>query len=325
MLRKHWQVCALFTLACSTACSGGDEGREEGLASGGTSGGSPPASTGGSETTSGGSPSSTGGNPGSTGGALGSGGSATGGANTGGTAAGGSNTGGMNPSSGGKSGGSSNTGGSASGNNTGGTNTSGTNSGGSSTGGKGQGGSSTGGKGQGGTNTSSGGTSNTGGAATGGSAGGGTCPEIETQLCGMVAQHNAARASVMPVPTTPLPEMTWNTAAATAAQSWADQCMFSHNTQGYGQNLYASAGSGAPTPKAVVDSWVSEAKDYNYAANTCSGVCGHYTQVVWRSSIGVGCAVKACSVNSPFSGFPNWYIVVCNYSPAGNFNNQKPY
>ncbi len=112
---------------------------------------------------------------------------------------------------------------------------------------------------------------------------------------------------------------------AAAAQAWADQCDFSHNTAGYGQNLYASAGGGPPTPTTVVSSWVSEAQNYSYANNTCSGVCGHYTQVVWRNSTLLGCGIKACSTNSPFDNFPNWYIVVCDYSPAGNINGARPY
>jgi uncharacterized protein YkwD len=141
----------------------------------------------------------------------------------------------------------------------------------------------------------------------------------------MTAQHNAARANVSPVPATPLPAMSWDATVAAAAQAWADQCMFSHNAGNYGQNLYASTGGSPPSPKTVVDNWVSEVSDYNYAANTCSGVCGHYTQVVWRSSTLLGCGIKTCTTNSPFSGSGAWYIVVCNYSPAGNFNNQKPY
>jgi hypothetical protein len=101
--------------------------------------------------------------------------------------------------------------------------------------------------------------------------------------------------------------------------------MFSHNAGSYGQNLYASTGSNPPSPKAVVDSWVSEVADYNYANNSCSDVCGHYTQVVWRNSTKVGCGIKTCTSNSPFGGSGTWYIVVCNYSPPGNFSNQKPY
>lgn len=151
------------------------------------------------------------------------------------------------------------------------------------------------------------------------------CPEGNARLCGMVAAHDAARASVTPAPATPLPVVRWDATVAAAAQAWADQCNFSHSAAGYGQNLYASAGSGYPTPQAVVGSWVGEAANYDYASNACSGVCGHYTQVVWRTSIGLGCGVKACSTGSPFSGFPNWYVVVCNYSPPGKYRGQRPY
>jgi uncharacterized protein YkwD len=141
----------------------------------------------------------------------------------------------------------------------------------------------------------------------------------------MTAAHNAARAAVTPAPTTPLPAMSWDATVAAAAQSWADQCNFSHNTQGYGQNLYASAGGGPPTPQSVVSDWVSESANYTYSTNSCNGTCGHYTQVVWRTSVSLGCGIKACSTGSPFTGFPNWYIVVCNYSPPGNYTGQKPY
>jgi uncharacterized protein YkwD len=201
----------------------------------------------------------------------------------------------------------------------GGASSGGTSAGGTSSGGKSAGGTSSGGTSAGGTNA--GGTSS-GGSAMGGA--GGSCPEVNAQLCGMTQQHNTARASVSPAPTTPLPSMTWDATLAAAAQDWADQCNFSHHTAGYGQNLYASAGGGPPTPQAVVNNWMSEAEDYDYGANSCSGVCGHYTQVVWRNSTLLGCGIKACSVNSPFMNFSNWYIVVCNYSPPGN-NGSRPY
>jgi hypothetical protein len=92
----------------------------------------------------------------------------------------------------------------------------------------------------------------------------------------------------------------------------------------YGENLYAAAGKSA-APQEVVDSWVSEVADYDYAANSCSGVCGHYTQVVWRSSVRLGCGVAKCSKNSPFSGFNDWQLWVCNYDPPGNFIGSRPY
>jgi hypothetical protein len=141
-------------------------------------------------------------------------------------------------------------------------------------------------------------------------------------LAGMTAAHNAARAAVMPPASPSIPALTWSGVVAQAAQSWADQCMFKHNTMGYGQNLYAT--SGAATPQAVVNDWVSEVKDYDYTGNTCSGVCGHYTQVVWAKSLRLGCGVTNCTQNSPF-GSGSWQNWVCDYDPPGNFVGEKPY
>ena len=73
------------------------------------------------------------------------------------------------------------------------------------------------------------------------------------------------------------------------------------------------------TPTQVVDNWASEKADYNYASNTCAAgkVCGHYTQVVWRSTVEIGCGRAVCQDNSQ--------VWVCNYNPAGNIIGQRPY
>jgi hypothetical protein len=91
--------------------------------------------------------------------------------------------------------------------------------------------------------------------------------------------------------------------------------------------MYATTGSAAPAAAAVVGNWASEVADYDYATNTCKAekMCGHYTQVVWRGSIGVGCAMSLCTTGSPFTGASTWWNVVCNYSPAGNSAGKKPY
>ncbi|PKI53176.1 hypothetical protein CRG98_026437 [Punica granatum] len=46
-------------------------------------------------------------------------------------------------------------------------------------------------------------------------------------------------------------------------------------------------------------------------------VCGHYTQVVWRNSVRLGCAKIRCITGGTFIG--------CNYDPPGNFIGQQPY
>lgn len=173
----------------------------------------------------------------------------------------------------------------------------------------------------------SGGTGGAGGAAgAGGTAGGGGTPEMSA----WVTAHNQARAQAMPVPSPALAQVAWSTTAENQAKSWAMGCRFVHSmVNGFGENLYAATASGgAPTPQEIVSSWVSEVSDYNYQTNTCAAgkQCGHYTQVVWRASVQIGCAIQRCTANSPFGmTFPTWYLGVCNYQPQGNIVGQKPY
>jgi pathogenesis-related protein 1 len=65
---------------------------------------------------------------------------------------------------------------------------------------------------------------------------------------------------------------------------------------------------------AVLAGWVdSEAQYYNSATKTCSGgVCGHFTQVLWRMTSYVGCGIARCASNTP--------IYVCQYLRPGNCN-----
>jgi len=159
------------------------------------------------------------------------------------------------------------------------------------------------------------------------------CDAEPGAFAGITAQHNATRASASPTPSPALDPLCWSDAIATDAQGWADTCDFSHDpalgTLEEGQNLYAAAQTvGFPTTAATdaEPAWAAEAVDYDYATNSCSAVCGHYTQVVWRSTAFLGCGLKNCTVNSPFGpGFPNWTVVVCNYKLPGNVVGQRPY
>ena len=151
----------------------------------------------------------------------------------------------------------------------------------------------------------------------------------------MTAAQNTVRANASPTPVPPLDPFCWSSTVASTAQAWANGCQFAHNpalgSLNYGENIYATAFSGSPPPGYnppidAVNSWASEAADYDYSTNSCSGVCGHYTQLVWRSSERVGCGLTNCSTNSPFGpSFPNWTLVVCDYSPPGNYIGQQPY
>ncbi|MFO0569207.1 MAG: CAP domain-containing protein [Polyangiaceae bacterium] len=166
-----------------------------------------------------------------------------------------------------------------------------------------------------------GGNSGAGGQGTG-ATGGGSGDTEPAEMNGMTAAHNAARAGVNPPASSPIPPLAWSGSLAAVAQAYANKCVFQHSKGQYGENLYASTNSSSP--QAVVQSWMSEESSYDYASNSCSDVCGHYTQVVWAKSTKLGCGVKTCDQNSPF-GSGSWQLWVCNYDPPGNYVGEKPY
>jgi len=156
------------------------------------------------------------------------------------------------------------------------------------------------------------------------------------ELVGMTLYHNQVRAMVdtTGVAGGPLPSMQWDPALATLASNWVSQCtdtdgngLVDHSSQQYrtnaagyayvGENIYASGGTA--TAQGAVDLWAAEKANYTYSTNTCSGVCGHYTQIVWRTSLHVGCALHNC----PGLQYPS--TIICNYGPGGNYSNQQPY
>jgi uncharacterized protein YkwD len=126
---------------------------------------------------------------------------------------------------------------------------------------------------------------------------------------------------VVPAADPALPDLVWDEELAGVAQAWADACVFEHSTNEFGENLYA--GTGTPSIQDAVTAWAGEVADYDYDSNGCSGVCGHYTQIVWRDTARVGCAFADCEtlVGAGFGG-RYW---VCNYDPPGNFVGEKPY
>jgi pathogenesis-related protein 1 len=107
----------------------------------------------------------------------------------------------------------------------------------------------------------------------------------------MLDAHNAVRARVG------VPPLIWSDRLATVAQDWANYLIatnaFSHrpNDQ-FGENPYMITGATA-SPANVVGMWADEAREFDIRSNTCSGMCGHYTQIVWRETRAVGCAVVA--------------------------------
>jgi pathogenesis-related protein 1 len=156
-----------------------------------------------------------------------------------------------------------------------------------------------------------------------------------TMIQVMLDLHNQARASVNP-PAKTMPTMTWDSTIANFAIAYTAKCqgdgtLLNHNPnrnlasgEYVGENIYATsqkvtASNAASVLTEAVNYWVAEKSDYNYASNSCSGDCGHYTQVVWADSVRVGCALVTCSNQK----YPS--TVLCDYGPGGNYNGEKPY
>lgn len=130
----------------------------------------------------------------------------------------------------------------------------------------------------------------------------------------LLAPQNAVRATVGE------PPLRWSEQLAGVAQQWADHLLatgqFAHRVgDRYGENLYEMTG-GSATPQQVVAAWADEAQDYDLRTNACSGVCGHYTQIVWRTTRAVGCAVASGA---------NRQVWVCEYDPPGNWVGYRPF
>jgi len=116
------------------------------------------------------------------------------------------------------------------------------------------------------------------------------------RFSGMVAAHNHARHAVG------VPDLQWSPELANTAQRWANQlgaqnCALRHSgAPGIGENLTWASGQRL-SPAEVVATWVQEARSFNGATGAClpGAVCGHYTQVVWRSTRFVGCGTVSCA------------------------------
>ena len=139
----------------------------------------------------------------------------------------------------------------------------------------------------------------------------------------ILAAHNAERAAVK------VPDLTWSDTLAVHAAVWAAEMAktgtYQHSAKttrpGEGESLWVGT-AGAFSPEEMVGAWAAEKQFFqngnfpNVATTGQSQIPGHYTQIVWRSTTAVGCALATGNGRD---------ILVCRYSPAGNLTGEKVY
>ncbi len=140
----------------------------------------------------------------------------------------------------------------------------------------------------------------------------------------VLAAHNRERTSQG------VPELQWDARLAASAKSWADHLgatgEFTHSADEpgvpvEGENLWAGT-PGYYSPESMVGLWAAEKRAFKpglFPMNSRTGdveAVGHYTQLMWRRSTAVGCALAHGRAED---------FLVCRYSTAGNVVGQQPY
>lgn len=137
----------------------------------------------------------------------------------------------------------------------------------------------------------------------------------------ILAAHNKYRQDVG------VPDLTWSPTLAAHAQAWANQLAstgkFDHSTDPHGEGENLAKGTvRADRAAELVGLWGGE-KQY-FQPGTFPDVSttgnwmdvGHYTQLVWRDTTQVGCGVAMGGGST---------VLVCRYSPPGNYEGEPVY
>eukprot|EP00667_Euglena_gracilis_P006055 EG_transcript_6096 len=112
-----------------------------------------------------------------------------------------------------------------------------------------------------------------------------------------------------------VPPLTWSDSVAATAETWAATCSGVHtnitvrSNMWFGENLWGVSGL-QPTAAGAVTLWYNEIAQYDWSNPILQSGTGHMTQVIWKSSVNLGCAM--CDRGD------GWKWVVCQYNPPGN-------
>lgn len=146
----------------------------------------------------------------------------------------------------------------------------------------------------------------------------------------MLAAHNIVRSDFG------VPPLVWSDRLAAIAQEWANTLLARHQLGhrprlSFGENLFEIKGPGVDaSPSLVVETWAAESPHYEYGLGKCRDTvrgqsedgtrlltgCENWTQLVWRATKEVGCAVARGETRE---------VWVCNYDPRGNWVGVRPY
>lgn len=138
----------------------------------------------------------------------------------------------------------------------------------------------------------------------------------------IVTRHNDARAAVGTEP------MVWNPGLAADAARWAQHLAstgrFEHDPQERddpeGENLWMGTRGHYPVQR-MVQAWEDEKEAFRpgrFPDNSRTGSwsdVGHYTQMVWKDTREVGCAIARNASDE---------VLVCRYAQAGNVMGESP-
>ncbi|MBV9241412.1 MAG: hypothetical protein JO314_05320 [Acidobacteria bacterium] len=134
------------------------------------------------------------------------------------------------------------------------------------------------------------------------------CPNsglTDAEVAEILTAHNKARASVK------VPLLRWDCTLGKEAADWVATGEAGHSDTSFGENVFVSMTTDDSVKKAI-DRWEDEHHNWTNKTGACATgkTCTHYTQMVWKSTGRIGCAINRNTTGK-------WKLMfVCNYDPS---------